>query len=86
MANLKFEDIGWTKDPELIYVVFESDGQKLKWYPKWDDLRRLIQSAIIAEGHPNNWQSPQLDKFKTTFREMTELIDVSRSFHEASCC
>jgi len=83
--NLKFEEIGWTKDPELIYVVFRSNEQKLKWYPKWDELRQLIQSAIIAEGCPNNWQSPELDKFKAQFQEMTQLIDFERSFYEASC-
>jgi hypothetical protein len=77
--NLKFEEVCWTKDSELIYVLFRVDGQHMEWYPRWDDLRQLIQAAIIAEGHPNNWQSPELDKFKATFGEMTELIDVSRS-------
>jgi len=75
--SLKFEDIGWTKKPELL----------LRWYPKWQDLRRILQAAIIAEGNPNNWYSSELDQFIAEFDELEELIIMSLgATHEASCC
>lgn len=82
--SLKFQKVDWEND--LMYVEFEAYGEKMRWYPKWDDVRRLVQSAVITEGHPDNWQSPELDKFKNNFHEMTELIDFYRSIYATSCC
>lgn len=83
--NLKFQEVQWG-DRDLMYVEFIADREKMRWYPKWDDVRRLVQSAVITEGHPDNWQSPELDKFKNRFNDLIELIDYYRGIYAASCC
>ncbi|GAI06867.1 unnamed protein product [marine sediment metagenome] len=83
--NLKFQEVNWDNNG-LMYVAFNNNGETLRWYPKWDDVRRLVQSAVITEGYPDYWQSPELDKFKNTFHDLIELIDFYRSIHAASCC
>ncbi len=80
---MKFIGIDWDKD--LFFVAFRDGDTVQRWYPKWEDLRHIILGAIETESHiakerPRDWQQgPELDKFKTHFQEMIDMIDFSRS-------
>ncbi|MBU1067363.1 hypothetical protein KKE60_06220 [Patescibacteria group bacterium] len=74
--NLKFQQVDWEKD--LMYVEFEADGQRFKWYPKWDDLRRILEAAVMREGVQNNWYSNELEKFLALFLELRDTVQFER--------
>jgi hypothetical protein len=46
--NLKFQGVDWEKD--LMYVEFEVDGQKMRWYPKWKEVDEILHCAWLTEG------------------------------------
>jgi hypothetical protein len=53
MANLKFNCIDWDKDPDLMYIAFDYNGQKIRWYPKWKEVEQLLNCSYITEGGYN---------------------------------
>lgn len=50
--NLKFQQVDW--DNNLMYVEFEVDGQRFRWYPKWKEVDDILHSAWLIEGAFNN--------------------------------
>jgi hypothetical protein len=83
---IKYCEHGWDRNSktnrEFLYVLFEQDGQFLKWYPKWEDVRDLIQASIITEGNGYDWHSPELEKFVALFKEWEESIEFFRACNE----
>lgn len=47
--HLKFRRVDWDDDTALMHVVFEKDGELLKWYPKWEDLCRAFWDGWLTE-------------------------------------
>jgi len=50
--NLKLQKVDWEKD--LMYVEFEADGQRFRWYPKWREVDDILHCAWLTEGAFNN--------------------------------
>lgn len=50
--NLKFLQVDWEKD--LMYVEFEVDGGRLRWYPRWKEVDDILRCAWLTEGAFNN--------------------------------
>jgi hypothetical protein len=55
--NLKFQQVDWEKD--LMYVEFEVDGQRFRWYPKWKEVDDILHCAWLTEGafNRNRWKN-----------------------------
>ncbi len=48
--NLNFLGSTYTEDKKtLLYVVFEYQGQELKWFPKWKDVIDITRISYITE-------------------------------------
>ena len=43
--NLKFQQVDWD-DKDLMYVEFITDGQKMRWYPKWNEIDDILHCAF----------------------------------------
>ena len=50
--NLQFLNVDWEKN--LMYVEFEADGQRVRWYPKWKEVDDILSCAWLTEGAFNN--------------------------------
>ena len=75
--NLTFHAVSWTGD-NLMYVEFTTNEYKVRWYPKWDDLRHILELAVITEGSKSRWYSQELDKYFALFLELRDNINFFR--------
>ena len=54
MSNLKFQRTYRTDSkPELMYVSFEKDGKEYKWFPKWCEVKKLVDNSWLTEAELN---------------------------------
>lgn len=83
MANLKFKEISWTKElPTLMYVEFELNGKVLKWYPRWDDLSSIVESAWSTENQFNHGKQMDYLSFVSISLLMRFLLINNGAPHE----
>jgi len=55
--SLKFQGVDWDKR-DLMYVEFTTDGQKMRWYPKWKEVDDILHCAWLTEQgyHDSHWR------------------------------
>ena len=54
MSNLKFQRTYLTEGkPELMYVAFEKDGKQYKWFPKWYEIKKLVDNSWLTKANCN---------------------------------
>ena len=78
MSNLKWVETNWehTGKQTLMFVEFDKDGRKYKWYPKWEELADILYGALGTEGVFNNGRLKDYLTFiclQPIFRELSVL-------------
>ncbi|GAI58895.1 unnamed protein product [marine sediment metagenome] len=71
MSKLRYRRRG---PAEIVDVIFQGPTDtKYFWRPQWDDIRLLINMAIVTEVQNKGFHSPEFSQFRVVLEPLYEL-------------